>query len=102
MKKINWEKVNNLVPCIIQDSSTGLVLMLGYMNQEALTRTMKTGLVWFYSRTKKRRIAETIDLLYHLLVLLVNQNISLEEIESEIKKRQIKNKGRYQERLSFH
>ena len=54
VKKINWEKVEGLVPAIIQDSSTGLVLMLGYMNQEALTKTMKTGFVWFYSRTKKR------------------------------------------------
>ena len=54
IKKINWEKVQGLTPTIIQDSSTGLVLMLGYMNQEALTKTMKTGFVWFYSRTKKR------------------------------------------------
>ena len=51
---INWEKVSGLVPAIIQDSSTGLVLMLGYMNKEALTKTMKTGFVWFYSRTKKK------------------------------------------------
>src|SRR3989338_3371632 len=54
IKKINWEKVQGLIPAIIQDSSTGLVLMLGYMNQEALTKTMKTGFVLFYSRTKKR------------------------------------------------
>jgi len=53
-KKINWKKSDSLVPAIIQDSSTGLVLMLGYMNQEALTKTMQTGFVWFYSRTKKR------------------------------------------------
>lgn len=53
-KKINWKKINDLVPAIIQDASTGLVLMLGYMNQEALKKTMKTGFVWFYSRTKKR------------------------------------------------
>lgn len=54
IKKINWEKVGGLAPAIIQDSSTGLVLMLGYMNKEALAKTMQTGLVWFYSRTKKR------------------------------------------------
>lgn len=54
IKKINWEKVNGLVPAIVQDTSTGLVLMLGYMNQEALTKTIQTGFVWFYSRTKKR------------------------------------------------
>ncbi|MFA5750787.1 MAG: bifunctional phosphoribosyl-AMP cyclohydrolase/phosphoribosyl-ATP diphosphatase HisIE [Candidatus Paceibacterota bacterium] len=53
-KKINWEKVNGLIPAVIQDFSTGLVLMLGYMNQEALTKTMKNGFVWFYSRTRKK------------------------------------------------
>src|SRR3989338_8335956 len=56
---INWEKVSGLVPAIIQDSSTGLVLMLCYMNKEALTKTMKTGFVWFYSRTKKKLSMKT-------------------------------------------
>ena len=54
IKKINWEKGDGLIPAIIQNSSTGLVLMLGYMNQEALKKTLQTGFVWFYSRTKKR------------------------------------------------
>ena len=59
MKKINintidWEKTNELVPAIIQNSSTGLVLMLGYMNKEALKNTLETGFVWFYSRTRKK------------------------------------------------
>ena len=42
------------VPAIIQDASTKNVLMLGYMNQEALDKTLDTGKVTFYSRTKKR------------------------------------------------
>ncbi|TSD05691.1 MAG: phosphoribosyl-ATP pyrophosphohydrolase / phosphoribosyl-AMP cyclohydrolase [Parcubacteria group bacterium Greene0714_7] len=50
---MDWEKVQGLVPAIIQDSENGLVLMLGYMDQEALTRTLNTGSVWFYSRTRK-------------------------------------------------
>jgi phosphoribosyl-ATP pyrophosphohydrolase/phosphoribosyl-AMP cyclohydrolase len=54
LKKVNWEKGNGLVPAIIQDPATGLVLMLGYLNKEALAKTLKTGFVWFYSRTKKR------------------------------------------------
>ena len=54
IKKIDWRKVNGLIPAIIQDPSTELVLMLGYMDQEALKKTIKTGFVWFYSRTKKR------------------------------------------------
>lgn len=45
---------NNLTPAIIQDSKTGLVLMLGYMNKEALAKTRKTKRVWFFSRSKER------------------------------------------------
>ena len=51
---IDWQKVANLVPVIIQDNQTHQVLMLGYMNPEALTQTCKTGQVTFYSRSKKR------------------------------------------------
>jgi phosphoribosyl-ATP pyrophosphohydrolase/phosphoribosyl-AMP cyclohydrolase len=42
------------VPAIIQDAETAKVLMLGYMNQEAYDKTIKTGLVTFYSRTRQR------------------------------------------------
>src|SRR3990167_6049834 len=52
--KIDWKKVSGLVPAIIQDGSNGLVLMLGYMNKEALEKTEYSGFVWFYSRTKER------------------------------------------------
>lgn len=52
--KINWKKVDGLLPAVVQDSETGTVLMLGYMNKAALAKTKKTGFVWFYSRTKKR------------------------------------------------
>ncbi|TAK58835.1 bifunctional phosphoribosyl-AMP cyclohydrolase/phosphoribosyl-ATP diphosphatase HisIE [Patescibacteria group bacterium] len=53
VREMNWEKVGGLVPAIIQDTENGLVLMLGYMNEEALRRTLDTGFVWFYSRTRK-------------------------------------------------
>jgi phosphoribosyl-AMP cyclohydrolase / phosphoribosyl-ATP pyrophosphohydrolase len=53
-EKIDWEKVQGLLPVIVQETITGLVLMLGYMNQEALVKTMQTDKVWFYSRTKER------------------------------------------------
>lgn len=52
--KLNFEKGNNLLPAIIQDYNTGKVLMLGFMNESAWEKTLKTGLVHFYSRTKKR------------------------------------------------
>lgn len=52
--KIDFEKMGELVPAVIQDNNTKNVLMLGYMNQEAFDKTLETGKVTFYSRTKKR------------------------------------------------
>ena len=51
--EIDFEKGGGLVPAIIQDANTRQVLMLGYMNQEALAKTLDTGLVTFYSRTRQ-------------------------------------------------
>lgn len=50
---INFDKMNGLVPAIIQDARTLKVLMLGFMNEEAYQKTVDTGLVTFYSRTRK-------------------------------------------------
>ncbi len=50
--EIDFEKGQGLVPVIIQEE--GRVLMLGYMDREALEKTRKEGMVWFYSRSKKR------------------------------------------------
>jgi phosphoribosyl-ATP pyrophosphohydrolase/phosphoribosyl-AMP cyclohydrolase len=53
--KIDFNKNNDgLVPVIIQDSVTNCVLMLGYMNKEAVEKTIDTKLVTFFSRTKQR------------------------------------------------
>ena len=52
--KLDFEKGNGLVPVIIQDDRTQQVLMLGYMNEEALELTQKDGRVHFFSRTKNR------------------------------------------------
>ncbi|MBN8650312.1 MAG: bifunctional phosphoribosyl-AMP cyclohydrolase/phosphoribosyl-ATP diphosphatase HisIE [Cytophagales bacterium] len=52
--KVNFEKSNGLVPCVVQDSTTNKVLMLGYMNPEALTKTLDEKKLTFYSRSKKR------------------------------------------------
>lgn len=51
---LDFDKMNGLVPAIVQDNTTRQVLMLGYMNKEAYEATVKTGKVTFYSRTKKR------------------------------------------------
>jgi phosphoribosyl-ATP pyrophosphohydrolase/phosphoribosyl-AMP cyclohydrolase len=42
-----------LIPAIIQDARNGEVLMLGYMNRESLARTIESGDVWFYSRSRQ-------------------------------------------------
>ncbi|MCT4591984.1 MAG: bifunctional phosphoribosyl-AMP cyclohydrolase/phosphoribosyl-ATP diphosphatase HisIE [Candidatus Gracilibacteria bacterium] len=52
--KLNFDKMNGLIPCIVQDLKTNQVLMLGFMNQEAYNKTIKESKVCFYSRTKKR------------------------------------------------
>ena len=52
--KLNFKKLDGLVPAIVQDSSTMQVLMIGFMNEEAYDKTKKTGKVVFWSRTKKR------------------------------------------------
>lgn len=54
VQQIDWKKCDNLMPAIIQDNNSRQVLMLGYMNEEALNKTMKTNQVWFYSRSKQR------------------------------------------------
>lgn len=52
--KVNFEKSNGLVPCVVQDATTGKVLMLGFMNPEALSKTLAEKKLTFYSRSKKR------------------------------------------------
>lgn len=52
--QLNFDKYNGLIPAIIQDNSTQRVLMLGFMNNEALQKTIETGNVTFFSRTKNR------------------------------------------------
>ena len=53
-KNINWEKINGLIPVIIQCNKTGKVLMHAYMNEAALDQTIKTKKATFFSRTKQR------------------------------------------------
>lgn len=53
MMDIDFEKMNGLVPAIIQDSITKNVLMLGFMNEEAYQKTLATKRVTFYSRSRK-------------------------------------------------
>ncbi|PMP93437.1 MAG: phosphoribosyl-AMP cyclohydrolase, partial [Thermodesulfobacterium geofontis] len=50
----DFEKGNGLVPAIVQDYQTGKVLMLGFLNKLAWEKTLETGLVHFYSRTRNK------------------------------------------------
>lgn len=54
INKLNFEKSHGLIPCIVQDASTHSVLMLGYMNREALDKTLAEKRLTFFSRTKQR------------------------------------------------
>ena len=52
--ELDFEKENGLIPAIVQDHANGDVLMLGFMNREALAKTQETGFVTFYSRSRKK------------------------------------------------
>ncbi len=52
-KNIKFDE-KGLIPAIVQDADTGEVLMLAYMNEEALRRTLSSGEAWFYSRSRKK------------------------------------------------
>ena len=52
--ELAFEKMGGLAPAVIQDHSSGEVLMLGFLNSEALERTQRTGEVHFFSRSRER------------------------------------------------
>ena len=53
-QKIDFDKMQGLAPAIVQDAASGEVLMLGFMNGEACERTLITGYVTFFSRTRNQ------------------------------------------------
>lgn len=52
MNSLNFDKMQGLLPAIVQDSATGEILMLGFMNREAYEATIRLGDVTFFSRTR--------------------------------------------------
>jgi phosphoribosyl-ATP pyrophosphohydrolase/phosphoribosyl-AMP cyclohydrolase len=52
--ELDFDKMAGLIPAVVQDSSTGEVLMVGFMNRPALERTLQGGYVTFYSRTRNQ------------------------------------------------
>jgi phosphoribosyl-ATP pyrophosphohydrolase/phosphoribosyl-AMP cyclohydrolase len=69
LESIDFKKyADGLVPSVVQDYTTQKLLMLGFMNQEALQKTEQTGLVTFYSRSKKRLWTKGEESGHHLMV----------------------------------
>jgi len=54
INELNFEKLNGLIPAVVVDKNTDAVLMLGFMNKEALEKTIETKLVTFFSRTRNK------------------------------------------------
>lgn len=52
--EIDFQKMGGLAPAVVQDAATGEVLMLGFMNEQAYRRTLETGYVTFFSRTRNQ------------------------------------------------
>jgi len=52
--ELDFEKENGLIPAIVQDARSGEILMLGFMNREALAKTQQTGFVTFFSRSRQK------------------------------------------------
>lgn len=53
ISQLSWDKMNNMIPAIIQHHKTGAILMQGFMNKEALTETLTSGNATFYSRSQQ-------------------------------------------------
>jgi phosphoribosyl-AMP cyclohydrolase len=51
---MDYSKLNGLIPAVIQDADTSEVLMVGFMNEQALAETRRTGFATFFSRTRER------------------------------------------------
>lgn len=52
--KLDFSKLDGLIPAIVQDHATGRVLMLGFMNEEAFRKTVHTGFATFFSRSRNK------------------------------------------------
>lgn len=74
LAQVEWNKTDGLIPCIVQDATSGKVLMQGFMNQQAAEVTLEKGLVTFYSRSKERlwTKGETSDNVLKLVSLHVD------------------------------
>ncbi|MBS1490431.1 MAG: bifunctional phosphoribosyl-AMP cyclohydrolase/phosphoribosyl-ATP diphosphatase HisIE [Bacteroidetes bacterium] len=72
VSELNFNKLGGLIPCVIQDSVTNVVLMLGFMNNEALQKTLAEKKITFFSRSKQRlwTKGETTGNFLHLVSIM--------------------------------
>lgn len=82
---INFQKGNGLVPAIIQDYRSGMVCMLGYMNKEALQKTMKAGIVYFWSRSRKTLWMKGEKSKNKLRVISINRDCDADALLIQVK-----------------
>lgn len=54
MTNLDYSKLDGLIPAVVQDAASGRVLMVGFMNDEAFHKTVETGFVTFYSRSRNK------------------------------------------------
>src|SRR5277367_294922 len=73
--ELDFEKENGLIPAIVQDAVNGEVLMLGFMNREALAKTQETGFVTFYSRSRQKLLLREMRVDCDLDALLVRAEL---------------------------
>jgi phosphoribosyl-AMP cyclohydrolase len=87
MIKVDFEKGNGLVPCIVQDVHTHQVLMLGYMNKESLEETLRSGLATYWSRSRNElwKKGETSGHYQHVKNILIDcdEDTLLIEVEQD-------------------
>lgn len=72
VSELNFNKLGGLIPCVVQDSVTNVVLMLGFMNNEALQKTLAEKKITFFSRSKQRlwTKGETTGNFLHLVSIM--------------------------------
>lgn len=54
MRRLDWEKGSGLIPVVVQDAGSKMLLMLAYVNREALEKTLGTGCAHYWSRSRKK------------------------------------------------
>ena len=85
MITIDFEKMKGLAPAIVQDEVTGEVLMLGFMNREALEITLRSGYVTFYSRTRNQLWTKGETSGNRLQVVTLNTDCDLDTILARVR-----------------